>query len=85
MKFYCVYILYSARYDKRYIGYTSNLVERMRSHNYLGKKGFMRRYRPWVVVHVEYYDEKREALDREKYLKSGRGRQWISDHVDFEM
>jgi len=46
---YTVYVLYSFSYDKIYIGYTSNLIDRFRSHNKLGKKGWTLRYRPWVV------------------------------------
>ena len=33
------YILYSKKFDKIYIGYTSNLKNRMLSHNKLAKKG----------------------------------------------
>jgi len=34
---FTVYVLYSQQHDKIYIGYTSNLQERFRSHNELGK------------------------------------------------
>lgn len=34
---YTVYVLYSIRYDKIYIGYTSNLKERLLQHNELSK------------------------------------------------
>ena len=34
---YTVYILYSQTHDKIYIGYTSNLLERFKSHQKLGK------------------------------------------------
>ncbi|MDX1937936.1 MAG: GIY-YIG nuclease family protein, partial [Flavihumibacter sp.] len=34
---YTVYILYSPSRQKIYIGYTSNLLNRMLSHNELGK------------------------------------------------
>ena len=43
---YVVYILYSAKYNKIYIGYTSNLRARLVSHNELGKKGWTIKYRP---------------------------------------
>ncbi|GEM_PF-2774745 len=52
---YVVYVLYSIRYDKIYIGYTSNLIERFKSHNVLGKKGWTIRFRPWQVVNAENY------------------------------
>ncbi len=36
---YTVYALYSAAHQKIYVGYTSNLEQRLLSHNELGKKG----------------------------------------------
>jgi putative endonuclease len=35
---YTVYVLYSAIFDKIYIGYTNNLIQRFQSHNQLGVK-----------------------------------------------
>ena len=74
---YIVYILHSAKYNKIYIGYTSNLKERLLSHNELGKKGWTIKYRPWLLVHTESFETKQQALLREKELKSGKGREWI--------
>jgi putative endonuclease len=67
-----VYILWSEKHKQSYVGITSNLVERFKSHNELGK-GFTTKFRPWMVIHIEVYDSKELALKREKYLKSGRG------------
>ena len=78
---YVVYILYSRKYDKIYIGFTSNLIARFKSHNELGTKGYTKRYRPWEVIFVDFYKSKREAMIREKYLKSGVGRSWIHEHL----
>ena len=74
---YTVYILYSPSYDKTYVGYTSNLDRRLKSHNELGKKGYTIRYRPWELLHIEKFNTKRAALEREKYYKSGVGREKI--------
>ena len=74
---FMVYVLHSPTYDKIYIGYSSNIEERLRSHNALGTKGWTLKYRPWVLVHTESFETKREALRREKQLKSSRGREWI--------
>ena len=67
-----VYILYSYRSNRNYTGCTSNLIQRFHSHNIFGKDS-TKLYRPWIVVHVEFYLTKEEALKREKYYKSGRG------------
>ena len=77
MKEFVVYVLYSEKHDKLYKGHTTSLIERFRSHNLLATKGYTVRFRPWKVVHVEFYGTKSEAIKREIFLKSGAGRGWI--------
>ncbi|QCK13296.1 GIY-YIG nuclease family protein [Mangrovivirga cuniculi] len=74
---FTVYVLYSEQYDKLYIGYTSDLEDRILSHNQKATKGYTVRYRPWKVIHTEEFDDKGLALKREKQLKSSRGRNFI--------
>jgi len=74
---FTVYVLYSEKYNKIYIGYTSNLDDRFKSHNKLGTKGWTIKYRPWKIIHTEEFKTKKDAITREKQLKSGQGRQWI--------
>ena len=77
MQQFVTYTLYSAKYDKLYIGYTSNLIARFNSHNELANKGYTKKFRPWFVIPVEFYDSKLSAMKREKQLKSSRGRNFI--------
>ena len=77
MKEHVVYILFSEKSGVFYKGYTTNLIQRFKSHNELATKGYMTRYRPWVVVHVEFFGSEKEAKQRENFLKSGAGRSWI--------
>ena len=74
---FTVYVLYAEVYQKIYIGYTSNLEDRLLSHNELATKGWTVQYRPWRIVHTETFESKAAALKREKQLKGGQGRQWI--------
>jgi putative endonuclease len=74
---FVVYVLYSKSFDKIYIGYTSDLEQRLISHNELGRKGWAVKYRPWVVIHTELFASKAEAMNREKQLKSAQGRSYI--------
>ncbi|MES2332216.1 MAG: GIY-YIG nuclease family protein [Bacteroidota bacterium] len=74
---FTVYILYSPSHNKIYVGFTSNLEQRLLSHNDLGKKGWTIKFRPWTLVHTEVFNTKVEALLREKQLKTGKGREWI--------
>jgi len=65
-----VYILYSVKIQKTYVGFTSNLEARFKSHN-VSTKGWTIRGRPWVLVYSEVYYSKALAIAREKELKSG--------------
>ncbi|MCF6212772.1 MAG: GIY-YIG nuclease family protein [Flavobacteriaceae bacterium] len=78
---YVTYALYSKSFDKIYVGFTSNLIARFLSHNKLGK-GYTKKFRPWIVVYVEFFDCKKNALHREKELKSSRGRNFIRNIID---
>jgi putative endonuclease len=74
---FTVYILYSFAHKKTYTGCTSDLIQRFHSHNIYSNTDWTRNFRPWVVVFVELFDTKSEALIREKELKSGKGRDWV--------
>jgi putative endonuclease len=78
---YTVYALYSKKYDKIYIGYTSDLIKRFHSHNKLGIKGYTVKYRPWEVIYTEIFDSKTKAMEREKELKSYKGRCFIRELI----
>jgi putative endonuclease len=78
---FCVYVLYSFSADKLYTGMTSDLITRFKFHNSKSTKGFTLKFRPWYCIHTEFFDLKREALLREKELKSGKGREWIRKHI----
>ena len=78
---FTVYVLYSRDHDKIYIGYTSDLEQRLLSHNKLGKKGWTIKFRPWELVFTEEFESKKEAMDREKQLKSARGREYVWEKV----
>ena len=74
---FSVYVLFSSSHKKTYIGYTSDLNNRLLSHNFLATKGYTLRYRPWVLIYKENFATKSEALKREKELKSGQGRRFV--------
>ena len=74
---FTVYVLYSTKFDKIYIGYTSDLEQRLLSHNVFANKGYTIKYRPWEILFTEQFASKTEAMSREKQLKSGVGREMI--------
>ena len=77
MEEFVVYILFSEKHNKNYVGYTSNFIERFKSHNLLATKGYTIKFSPWKMVHVKFYTTKKEVLQREKYFKTGKGRENI--------
>ena len=78
---YTVYVLHSKGSDKIYIGYSSDVERRLADHNEKATKGYTLRYRPWTIVHTETYKTKKEAIRREKELKSARGRKFIWEEI----
>ena len=68
-----VYILRSGKTNRRYVGSCENPTERFRRHN-LGHSKATRRGVPWSLVHSERFSNRADALRKERYYKSGRGR-----------
>ncbi|MGX1929605.1 GIY-YIG nuclease family protein [Flagellimonas sp. 2504JD4-2] len=75
-----VYVLYSSRFDRYYIGMTTNLEKRLAEHNN-GKTQSTKPYVPWEIVWREDYETRESARIREKYLKSAAGRRWRKQNI----
>ena len=73
---FTVYILLSEKFNKHYVGFSSNILLRLKSHNEFGKD-WTARYRPWKLIYTKEFDSKIEAMDYEKWLKTGVGRDFI--------
>jgi putative endonuclease len=73
---YTVYVLFSKSYKKFYTGNTIDLEKRLREHN-SGKTKSIKAFRPWEVIYTEEYNSETEAIKRERYLKSGSGREYL--------
>jgi putative endonuclease len=73
---YFVYILYSKNYNKRYVGLTNNLENRLKEHN-AGYTKSTKPFIPWEVLYFEEFESRPEARAREKYFKSAAGRRYI--------
>jgi putative endonuclease len=74
---YFVYAIYSAKYDKIYIGCTSNLVKRLNAHNSYYNTGWTTKFKPWIILFAEECDSKQNARKREIQLKSSQGRNFV--------
>ena len=73
---YYTYILYSKKIDRYYIGSTQNIHKRIERHN-AGATKSTKGGRPWVLVHLENFETKTEAIKKENYLKRMKSRIFI--------
>jgi len=73
---YFVYVLKSSKDHKRYIGMTSDIERRVLEHNNGLVKSTKRR-KPLELIYFEKFETKSEAMRREKFFKSGRGREFL--------
>ena len=71
---YYVYILRSQKDGRRYIGMTSDIDRRLSEHN-AGLVNSTKNRRPLELIHTEEFSTKKEAEEREKFYKTGYGRE----------
>ena len=75
---YYVYVLRSINFERNYVGFTKNLHKRLKQHN-LGRTKSTKPFKPWKILFFEVFNSKEEALIREKFLKTGKGREYIKN------
>lgn len=73
MKYY-IYILESLKDKEFYVGMTKNVAHRLHEHN-LGQVRSTRSRMPFQLIHTEEVENRKLARVREKYWKSGAGRE----------
>lgn len=71
---YYVYVLFSLKDKGLYIGYSTDLRNRLSAHTRGEVKSTSFR-RPLKLIHYEYFIDEKDAKAREVYLKSGYGRE----------
>ena len=67
-----VYIIRSQTSGRRYIGYTSQIENRLDQHNE-GLTKSTRGRGPWKMLYFEQFDSKEKALARETEIKKMKG------------
>ncbi|MFN8211950.1 MAG: GIY-YIG nuclease family protein [Bacteroidales bacterium] len=75
---YTVYAIKSSLDDRIYVGFTGNIEIRLKEHNF-GRTKSTKGFRPWVLIHQESVETREEARSREKYLKSGSGKEFLKN------
>ncbi|MFH1196304.1 MAG: GIY-YIG nuclease family protein [bacterium] len=71
-----VYVLRSDKDNHRYIGFSDN-VERRLSEHHAGQVDATRHRRPLKLIYTEEFATKHEAMKREKFFKSHKGRDFL--------
>ena len=73
MEFHYAYVLYSHKDNKFYIGYSSDVFRRLEQHNN-GENTSTKHRRPLKLIFYEAYLYKEDAIRREKYFKTSKGK-----------
>ena len=70
---YFVYLIGNYKYKRliTYAGYTNNLKKRLKLHN-SGKGAKFTKGRTWKLIYYEKYKSRKEAINREYYIKKDR-------------
>lgn len=71
-----VYVIKSKEKKFRYIGITNDYKRRLEEHNQ-GKNKSTKFYRPFDLISLKEYSNYKEARKIEKFLKSGKGREFL--------
>lgn len=78
---YYIYVLRSLKSNRFYTGSTSNVEKRLADHN-SGRSKYTRLIRPFVLLYTEGYATRSEAVKRERFLKTGKGREILKAIID---
>jgi len=69
-----VYVLENTATKKHYTGFTADLIQRVGQHNSGVTKSTKNRGK-WVLLYSEEFATRPEAMRRERFFKSGKGRE----------
>jgi putative endonuclease len=78
------YVIRSVPTGRLYIGHTMNLSKRLKEHN--DPESFSSRFTkripgPWILVHSEQFATRSGAYRRERWLKTGKGREYLKENL----
>jgi putative endonuclease len=75
-----LYVLQSDSDGGLYIGFSTDLRRRLKEHQE-GMACATSFRKPWRLIYYEAYLEEKDALGRERYLKSGGGRRFLKSQL----
>ena len=63
--------------DSIYVGHTQDIEKRWKEHREGNGVEWTRKHKPLKIAHYEEFNSRKEASEREKWLKTGYGRKWL--------
>jgi len=75
------YVLRSLKDGDLYVGFTSDLEGRLKEHSG-GSVAATKPRRPLKLIYFEACMNEKDAIKREKYLKSGFGRRFLNSRLE---
>ena len=75
---FTVYAISSISKNYIYVGLTIDVQNRLKRHN-SGYEKTTRSYRPFELLYSEEHQSRIKAREREKYLKSGVGKEFLKN------
>ncbi len=75
---FSVYIIYSKKLSKFYVGQTIELADRLKRHND-GRSKFTKRGIPWYLVHCFEVTSRSEAMQLERKIKKRGIKRFLED------
>lgn len=78
---YYVYILFSEKFNRYYIGHCEDVSIRLARHNSKMVPS-TKAYAPWLLVYTEIFSTRAEASAREKAIKNKKSRKYIEYLID---
>ncbi len=79
-RFYYIYVLKSYKDNKFYVGYTEDLKSRFEQHT-KGRVISTKERRPLELIYSEACLDKKDAMHREKYLKTYHGKLFLRNRL----
>ncbi len=76
-----VYVLRSAKTGRRYVGSCQDVAARLLRHN-AGHSKATRHGVPWILSYTESFSNRAEAMQKERYYKTGKGRDELDRRND---
>ena len=80
--FYYVYVLHSKKDGNFYTGYTYDIRKRLKEHQ-SGQVSSTRHRIPLELVYWEGCVDRKDALEREKYLKTAWGKRYLKNRLKY--